>query len=126
MVLTNDITSNEPSVPIESSMQGEVDKNLLDLSPSDIVFYVGGYPTNFTVSSQEQGVETSYGCCGSIFMQLGIHEDFSLFASPQPPKSLNLPMYKGCIEFSSFNDKVISLYNFLNAEKINLQTPCKR
>lgn len=91
MILTKDITANTPSPPITSSEQGKENKNLLDLSPSDIVFYVGGYPANFT-----------------------------------PPPSLNYPMYKGCIEFSSFNDKVVSLYNFQKAEKINLETPCKR
>ncbi|XP_036940486.1 laminin subunit alpha-3-like isoform X2 [Acanthopagrus latus] len=91
MVLTKEITSPTPGKPIESGKQGEESKNLLDLSPSDIVFYVGGYPSNFT-----------------------------------PPDSLNFPMYKGCIELFTFNDKVVSLYNFKKAEKINLETPCKR
>lgn len=35
-------------------------------------------------------------------------------------------MYDGCIEFFSFNDKAVSLYNFHARDKINLQTPCKR
>lgn len=51
MILTKDITSNKPADPIKSNKQGEETQNLLDLSPSDIVFYVGGYPDNFTVSS---------------------------------------------------------------------------
>ncbi|XP_068614972.1 laminin subunit alpha-3-like [Brachionichthys hirsutus] len=91
IVLTKGFASKTPSVPIVSSKQGEENKNLLDLSPSDIVVYVGGYPANFT-----------------------------------PPAPLNYPMYKGCIEFSSINDKAVSLYNFQNAERINLKTPCKR
>ncbi|XP_039999564.1 laminin subunit alpha-3-like isoform X2 [Xiphias gladius] len=91
MILTKDITSSTPGEPIKSNNRGEENKNLLDLTPDDIVFYVGGYPANFT-----------------------------------PPASLSYPNYKGCIEFSSFNDKVISLYNFQRAEKINLETPCKR
>ncbi|XP_062285798.1 laminin subunit alpha-3-like isoform X1 [Scomber scombrus] len=91
MILTKDIASNKPEDPIESKNQGKETKNLLDLSPSDIVFYVGGYPDNFT-----------------------------------PPSSLNYPKYKGCIEFSSFNDKVVSLYNFQKAENVNKETPCKR
>ncbi|XP_028329557.1 laminin subunit alpha-3 isoform X2 [Gouania willdenowi] len=90
MVLTKDITSPKPGEPIQSSSLGEQSKNLLDMNPSDIVFYVGGYPDNFT-----------------------------------PPASLNYPKYKGCIEFSSFNDKAISLYNFQNAVNIS-QTPCSR
>uniref|UniRef100_A0A3B4Y231 Laminin subunit alpha 3 n=1 Tax=Seriola lalandi dorsalis TaxID=1841481 RepID=A0A3B4Y231_SERLL len=91
MILTKDITSNTPGEPIVGTKQGEENKNLLDLTLTDFVFYVGGYPSNFT-----------------------------------PPPSLRYPKYKGCIEFSSFNDKVISLYNFRKAEKINLLTPCKR
>ncbi|XP_034469915.1 laminin subunit alpha-3-like, partial [Hippoglossus hippoglossus] len=91
IVLTKDFVSTTPTEPILISNQGEESKNLLDLSPSDVVFYVGGYPANFT-----------------------------------PPASLNYPMYKGCIEFSSFNDKVISLYNFQKAENINPTIPCKR
>ncbi|XP_044075989.1 laminin subunit alpha-3-like isoform X2 [Siniperca chuatsi] len=91
MMLTKDITSTTPSLPIQDEKKGEESKNLLDLSPSDVVFYVGGYPADFT-----------------------------------PPASLSHPKYKGCIEFSSFNDKVVSLYNFQKAEKINVETPCKR
>ncbi|TDH05750.1 hypothetical protein EPR50_G00125750 [Perca flavescens] len=89
---TKDITSNSLNkLKFEAKVQGKEGKNLLDLSPSDVVFYVGGYPDNFT-----------------------------------PPASLNFPKYQGCIEFSSFNDKVVSLYNFEKAEGINSETPCKR
>ncbi|KAG7214822.1 hypothetical protein INR49_010714 [Caranx melampygus] len=91
MILTKDITATTPGDPIVSNKKGEENKNLLDLSPSDIVFYVGGYPSNFT-----------------------------------PPASLNYPKYQGCIEFSSFNDKFISLYNFQNEENINPVPPCRR
>ncbi|XP_029970340.1 laminin subunit alpha-3-like isoform X2 [Salarias fasciatus] len=91
MSLTKDITSTKPGEPIIRNKQGEESKNLLDLNPSDVVFYVGGYPDDFT-----------------------------------PPPSLQYPKYKGCMEFSSFNDKVISLYNFQKAVNINRETPCKR
>lgn len=47
-------------------------------------------------------------------------------ASPQPPASMNYPKYTGCIEFVSFNDKALSLYNFQSVENVNLETPCKR
>lgn len=53
MILTKDITSGTATVPIESSRQGDDNKSLLDLSPSDVVFYVGGYPANFTVSKSK-------------------------------------------------------------------------
>uniref|UniRef100_A0A7N6F819 Laminin subunit alpha 3 n=1 Tax=Anabas testudineus TaxID=64144 RepID=A0A7N6F819_ANATE len=91
MKVTKDITSVTPQNPLLYNMTGNDNKNLLDLSPSDTVFYVGGYPANFT-----------------------------------PPASLSYPKYQGCIEFSSFNDKIVSLYNFHYAEKVNLETPCKR
>uniref|UniRef100_A0A673CRX7 Laminin subunit alpha 3 n=1 Tax=Sphaeramia orbicularis TaxID=375764 RepID=A0A673CRX7_9TELE len=89
LILTKDYYSTPSGAPIRSGALGEDSQNLLD--PNDIVFYVGGYPANFT-----------------------------------PPDSLNYPMYTGCIEFASFNDRVVSLYNFQNADKINVETPCKR
>uniref|UniRef100_UPI0037E92AE9 laminin subunit alpha-3-like n=1 Tax=Semicossyphus pulcher TaxID=241346 RepID=UPI0037E92AE9 len=91
MILTKDINTNTPSSLIEDAKQGEGKENLLDLTPSDFVFYVGGYPDGFT-----------------------------------PPPSLQYPKYEGCIEFSSFNNKVVSLYNFVKAENINPKEPCKR
>ncbi|XP_039877594.1 laminin subunit alpha-3-like isoform X4 [Simochromis diagramma] len=49
MILTKAITSNKESPPpIKDDTQGQESKDLLDLSPDDIVFYVGGYPANFT------------------------------------------------------------------------------
>lgn len=51
MNLTKLFTSNQPDPPQTSSKQGELTRNLLNLDPSDIVFYVGGYPSNFTVST---------------------------------------------------------------------------
>ncbi|XP_056148615.1 laminin subunit alpha-3-like [Lampris incognitus] len=89
--LTKLYTSSKPDTTKIRNKQGDGMKNLLDLSPSDVVFYVGGYPDNFN-----------------------------------PPPSLNYPKYKGCIEFSSFNDRFVSLYNFQKAVNINLETPCKR
>uniref|UniRef100_A0A3B3VJF9 Si:ch211-241e1.3 n=1 Tax=Poecilia latipinna TaxID=48699 RepID=A0A3B3VJF9_9TELE len=90
--LTKDITSGPPNkLPtFHRSERGEESKNLLKFSPDDVVFYVGGYPSNFT-----------------------------------PPLSMRLPKYTGCIEFSTFNRKAVSLYNFQKAERINVQTPCK-
>ncbi|KAM4604969.1 laminin subunit alpha-3-like isoform 2-T2 [Polymixia lowei] len=91
VTLTKLYTSTKPNPPQKSAKQGEEAENLLDLSPSDVVFYVGGYPADFS-----------------------------------PPPSLNYQMYNGCIEFTVFNDKFISLYNFQNAVNVNLETPCKR
>ncbi|XP_015209136.2 laminin subunit alpha-3 isoform X2 [Lepisosteus oculatus] len=84
-------TSNNPDPPKQLTNAGKYTRNLLSLEPSEVVFYVGGYPDSFT-----------------------------------PPSPLNLPKYRGCIEFSSMNDKFISLYNFKNAVNVNVETPCKR
>ncbi|XP_058487895.1 laminin subunit alpha-3-like isoform X2 [Solea solea] len=89
MILTKDITSTTVSEPIRSNNRGVESKNLFD--PNDMVFYVGGYPGNFT-----------------------------------PPASLNYPKYKGCIEFFSVNDKVVSLYNFVQIKDIDKTAACKR
>lgn len=53
MVQVKDSTSNTAREPIVGSSQGVQQKNLLDLKPTDVVFYVGGYPSNFTVSRQK-------------------------------------------------------------------------
>ncbi|XP_055074065.2 laminin subunit alpha-3 isoform X1 [Misgurnus anguillicaudatus] len=91
VIHTQQFTSSNPKSPQIEVKQGDLIRNLLDLSPDDVVFYVGGYPDDF-----------------------------------KPPISLNIGKYKGCIEFSTFNEKFISLYNFKNAVNINLETPCKR
>ncbi|XP_064188612.1 laminin subunit alpha-3-like isoform X1 [Anguilla rostrata] len=44
-----------------------------------------------------------------------------------PPASLrDHEKYTGCIEFSTFNDRFISLYNFKNVSNINRKPPCGR
>ncbi|XP_016368342.1 laminin subunit alpha-3-like [Sinocyclocheilus rhinocerous] len=82
VIQTKQFTSINPKPPQLKENLGELTRNLLDLSPDKVVFYL--------------------------------------------PASLNYGKYKGCIEFSTFNDKFISLYNFKNAVNINLETPCKR
>ncbi|KAI7810207.1 putative laminin subunit alpha-3, partial [Triplophysa rosa] len=91
IIHTQQFTSSNPKPPQTQENMGELSRNLLDLSASNVVFYVGGYPDDF-----------------------------------KPPTSLNYGKYKGCIEFSTFNEKFISLYNFKNAVNINLESPCKR
>ncbi|XP_033854379.3 laminin subunit alpha-3-like isoform X1 [Acipenser ruthenus] len=44
----------------------------------------------------------------------------------KPPRTLNLPKYKGCIELDALNDEVISLYNFKKVYNVNVDSPCKR
>jgi len=50
VIYTKFYTSNKPEPALLSTKLGEKPENLLNLSPSDVVFYVGGYPSNFTVS----------------------------------------------------------------------------
>ncbi len=121
MILTKAVASRNT---IQADSKGEENKNLLDLSPSDVVFYIGGYPANFTVSSRDR--RTAIQLFVLFLTSMGFINTFLCFAPPQPPRSLNYPKYKGCIEFSSFNDKVVSLYNFQKAENINSEAPCKR
>ncbi|XP_049339127.1 laminin subunit alpha-3 isoform X9 [Astyanax mexicanus] len=91
--LTKAFTSTNPPEPQYFEQLGEPLQNLLNLDPSEVVFYVGGYPDDFT-----------------------------------PPAPLQFPKYKGCIEFSSMNEKFISLYNFKSVKPANttLPEPCKR
>lgn len=48
--LTKLFTTNKPDQEVPRSAQGDALNNLLDLHPSEAVFYVGGYPNDFTVS----------------------------------------------------------------------------
>ncbi|KAL6491046.1 hypothetical protein MHYP_G00013910 [Metynnis hypsauchen] len=91
--LTKAFTSTNPPNPLTYTRRGEPLLNLLNLDPNEVVFYVGGYPDNFTL-----------------------------------PPSLNYPKYRGCIEFSTLNEKFISLYNFksLTPQNISDRQPCKR
>ncbi|KAL9868319.1 laminin subunit alpha-3 isoform 2-T2 [Geothlypis trichas] len=75
-----------------STSSGDSDM-LLNLDPSSVVFYVGGYPPDF-----------------------------------RPPDNLNYPRYEGCIELSSLNERIISLYNFKRTFNLNTTEvqPCRR
>lgn len=50
VVHTQQFTSINPKAPLTRGNLGELTRNLLDLSPDDVVFYVGGYPDDFTVN----------------------------------------------------------------------------
>lgn len=127
MVFTKDINSGTALKSSRTGKIGDDSKSLLDLSPGDIVFYVGGYPANFTVSTSELK-KKHYHHNVSLFKKLPLwrRSPPAPLPPPQPPDSLKFPMYVGCIEFFSFNDKAASLYNFHAKNEINLQTPCKR
>lgn len=46
---TKGYTSNDPLPAEWAHKQGDEIKNLLDIDPNDVVFYVGGYPDSFKV-----------------------------------------------------------------------------
>ena len=50
VIYTKFYTSNKPEMPLVAAKQGDMLENLLSLNPSDVVFYVGGFPADFTVS----------------------------------------------------------------------------
>ncbi|XP_053782326.1 laminin subunit alpha-5 isoform X2 [Desmodus rotundus] len=65
---------------------------------------------------------------------LSLHPDDFVFyvggypSSFMPPEPLRLPGYKGCIEVSTLNEEVISLYNFERTFRLNtaVDKPCPR
>ncbi|XP_035285918.1 laminin subunit alpha-3-like isoform X12 [Anguilla anguilla] len=48
VILTQLFTSSDPYAPVTYHNRGEITRNLLNLDPEDVVFYVGGYPDTFT------------------------------------------------------------------------------
>ncbi|KAI4905523.1 hypothetical protein NFI96_000700 [Prochilodus magdalenae] len=48
VLLTKGYTSNNPASQVNFTQNGDPLQNLLNLDPSDVVFYVGGYPDDFT------------------------------------------------------------------------------
>ncbi len=47
---TKQFTSVNPKAPLLKENLGELTRNLLDLRPDKVVFYVGGYPDDFRVN----------------------------------------------------------------------------
>ncbi|XP_050951313.1 laminin subunit alpha-3 isoform X2 [Labeo rohita] len=44
----------------------------------------------------------------------------------KPPEELRYPGYKGCIEFSMLNDRILGLYNFQRATNVTKNDMCQR
>lgn len=76
---------------------------------------------------------------GSVMVRVGVFmhiqytsagADFLIFILFvfQPPAPLALPYFKGCIEFDTLNEEVLSLYNFENIFNLNttVDKPCGR
>ncbi|GAA6073856.1 laminin subunit alpha-3 isoform X1 [Tachysurus ichikawai] len=127
--LTKLFTTNTPDAEVIRTGRGDALYNLLDLHPSEAVFYVGGYPKDFT-PPPPLNYPRYKGC---IEFNMFNERFISLynFKSLGPENvTLQTPCkrYKGCIEFNMFNERFISLYNFksLGPENVTLQTPCKR
>ncbi|XP_046712935.1 laminin subunit alpha-3 [Silurus meridionalis] len=91
VMYTQHFSSSEPKRMPKITNQPNTTVNLLDLGNDVIVFYVGGYPDDFT-----------------------------------PPPELQYPKFKGCIEFNTLNEHILSLYNFQNAVNIKNTDRCLR
>ncbi|KAM9461695.1 laminin subunit alpha-3 [Clarias gariepinus] len=91
VIYTRHYTSTDPRKLPKITNQPNTTVNLLDLGSDDVVFYVGGYPDDFT-----------------------------------PPLELLYPKFKGCIEFNTLNEHILSLYNFQHAVNIRNTDRCLR
>lgn len=135
--ITKPSKPNSPEPPVSVTENGDPSHNLFDVDPSDVVFYVGGYPDDFKVCilcilllllctpfglpiCNKNSRDKSTVC----EMRNRVSDISKYFL--QPPEVLHLPKYQGCIELSTFNEKFISLYNFKNAFRVNQKAPCKR
>ncbi|XP_053489947.1 laminin subunit alpha-3-like [Ictalurus furcatus] len=91
VIFTQHYTSAVPKKLPKITNQPNTTVNLLDLDSDEVVFYVGGYPDDFT-----------------------------------PPLELQYPKFKGCIEFNTLNEHILSLYNFQHAVNIKNTDRCLR
>lgn len=111
-------------------------EGLLSLQPDDFVFYVGSYPSNFTVRLAGAGAALHARpthptprppALSAPAPGLGARSpDHAL--CPQPPEPLRLPGYLGCIEMDTLNEEVLSLYNFEDIFGLDtaVDRPCAR
>ncbi|EPY87479.1 hypothetical protein CB1_000243015 [Camelus ferus] len=114
-------------------------EGLLSLQPNDFVFYVGGYPSSFTVSRRTLRPWPSK-CTQRLapvrlrqpgFLPLGpswLGRRPDRTPCPQPPEPLRFPGYRGCIELDTLNEDVVSLYNFEETFQLDtaVDKPCAR
>ncbi|KAL1251410.1 hypothetical protein QQF64_019206 [Cirrhinus molitorella] len=91
VIYTETFTSTEPKEMPPLINKPRNMNGLLNLDPSEVVLYVGGYPKDF-----------------------------------KPPAELRYPGYKGCIEFSTLNDRILGLYNFQRAVNVTKNDMCRR
>lgn len=107
-------------------------EGLLSLQPDDFIFYVGGYPSSFTVSLARPAVSLQkYFLAWRLSILLVFPgwlgcPDCPL--CPQPPAPLRFPGYVGCIELDTLNEEVVSLYNFERTFRVDtaVDRPCAR
>lgn len=94
--------------------------SLFDIDPKTFVFFVGGVPADVKVKTER--IPFSKFLCLLEFLT-----NMFLFPNQLPPP-LSLAPFVGCIELSSLNNGIISLYNFKETHNMNVDTavPCAR
>ncbi|KAL2101852.1 hypothetical protein ACEWY4_003613 [Coilia grayii] len=75
------------------TLQPDSTRGLFHLQPHNTVFYIGGYPQDFT---------------------------------PPPEMGQGMAPYRGCIESSTLNNRILGLYNFRQVVNVNQERPCVR
>lgn len=111
----------------DSVAKGE--QGLLNLDPHNVVFYVGGYPSSFTVR-QQPGGGSGFGEVSAMPLE-GLTGGKSCLTGgfhSQPPPALRYPNYRGCLELDTLNEEVVSLYNFQHTFELDTaaEKPCAR
>lgn len=111
----------------DSVAKGE--QGLLNLDPRNVVFYVGGYPSSFTVRQAAGRGERVWGGVSDAFGGSYRREAcLTVVFHSQPPPTLRYPNYRGCLELDTLNEEVVSLYNFQHTFELDTaaEKPCAR
>ncbi|KAJ8012103.1 hypothetical protein DPEC_G00065200, partial [Dallia pectoralis] len=94
MIFTPKFLSSKPDPAVQTSKQGNVNKNLLTLDPTDVVFYVGGYPSDF-IPPASLNYPNYTGCIelsifGDRFISLYNFKN-AVNVNPEPPCTRYVP-----------------------------------
>lgn len=121
------IVERQRVLEIKGDSVAKGEQGLLNLDPRNVVFYVGGYPSSFTVRRA-----AGSGLCEASAPPLEVLTRrgslFKCLFNSQPPPALRYPNYRGCLELDTLNEEVVSLYNFQHTFELDTaaEKPCAR